>query len=471
MASGGGALIHDLGKRAHDRNWTLDPIVRSLLDTDWYKLAMLQFIWKHFAGTRVRFTLINRTRAVHLAEAVDEAELRRQLDHARTLRFTRSELIWLAGNTFYGQHNIFSPAFIDWLAGLSLPPYQLHREGGQLRLEFEGRWEEVTLWEIHALVIVSELRTRHGYARLDEVDLDILFARAKAKLWSKVERLAGVPGLSFADFGTRRRHSFLWHEYVVALLAAKLPQSFSGTSNTYLAYKHNLEAVGTNAHELPMVLAVLARLGKLGPVDLRGAQYEVLRLWQEMYGGAMRVMLPDTYGSSQFFRGAPSWLADWTGVRLDSKDPYVGGEEALAFFAAHGQDPRKKLLVPSDGLDIDRILGLHATFGGRIQPGYGATDFRDARDFADAAKWRHDPRCRISAGIGTNLTNDFLACAPADVPEFTPISLVCKVAEVEGHPAVKLSDNYTKATGEAAEVAFYRSVFGTEGLAELPVQV
>src|SRR3982750_2846829 len=115
------AVIHNLAKRAHDRNWTLDPVVRSLLDTDWYKLAMLQFVWKHFAGTRVRFTLINRTEAVRLAGAVDEAELRRQLDHARGLRFTKSELIWLAGNTFYGQRNIFDAAFIEWLAGFSLP--------------------------------------------------------------------------------------------------------------------------------------------------------------------------------------------------------------------------------------------------------------------------------------------------------------------------------------------------------------
>jgi nicotinate phosphoribosyltransferase len=464
-------MIHNLAKRAHDRNWSLDPVVRSLLDTDWYKLAMLQFIWKHFAGTQVRFTLINRTRTVRLAEVVDEAELRRQLDHVRTLRFTKSELIWLAGNTFYGQHNIFSSGFIEWLDHLSLPPYRLFKEEGQLRLEFEGRWEEVTLWEIHALAIVSELRTRHGYAQLDEMDLDILFARAKAKLWSKVERLAGVPGLSFADFGTRRRHSFLWHEYVAGLLAAKLPESFSGTSNAYLAYKHNLEAIGTNAHELPMVLTALARLRRLGEADITQAQYEVLRLWQEMYGGAMQVMLPDTYGSTQFFRDAPDWVADWNGVRLDSKDPYIGGEEALAFFSSRGRDPRKKLLVPSDGLDVDRILGLHATFGGRIQPGFTAADFRNARDFQDPVKWRHEPLCRISSGIGTNLTNDFSGCAPLDIAEFAPISLVCKVAEVEGHPAVKLSDNYTKATGTAEEVAHYRSAFGTEGLANLRVTV
>ncbi|HWL82325.1 MAG TPA: nicotinate phosphoribosyltransferase [Roseomonas sp.] len=464
-------MIHNLAKRAHDRNWTLDPIVRSLLDTDWYKLAMLQFIRKHFAGTRVRFTLINRTRSVRLAEVVDETELRRQLDHVRQLRFTKSELIWLAGNTFYGEHNIFSPGFIEWLASFSLPPYRLLRDDGQLRLEFEGAWEEVTLWEIYALAIVSELRTRHGYARLDEMDLDILFSRVKARLWSKVERLTDVPGLKFADFGTRRRHSFLWQEYVIQLLAGKLPQSFTGTSNTYLAYKHNLEAIGTNAHELPMVLTALARLGRLGTTGLKDAQYEVLRLWQEMYGKAMQVMLPDTYGSTQFFRDAPDWAADWTGVRLDSKDPYLGGEEALAFFAAHGRDARKKLLVPSDALDVSLILGLHACFGGQIQPGHTPADFRSAADFQDPAKWRHEPRCRISAGIGTNLTNDFAGCAPFDVPEFMPISLVCKVTEVEGHPAVKLSDNYTKATGTPEEIAHYRAVFGVEGLAQVPVTV
>ncbi len=57
------------------------------------------------------------------------------------------------------------------------------------------------------------------------------------------------------------------------------------------------------------------------------------------------------------------------------------------------------------------------------------------------------------------------------MPEFAPINLVCKVAEVEGRPAVKLSDNPAKATGPAEEVAHYRSVFGAQGLAELPVAV
>src|SRR5208283_2129051 len=140
--------------------------------------------------------------------------------------------------------------------------------------------------------ILDELRTRQNLKRLSEFHLDILYAQAKTKLWSKIERLRGVPGLSVADFGTRRRHSFLWQEYVVKAMASNLGRGFIGTSNAFLAHKHDLEAIGTNAHEIPMVLAALAR----DDAALRLSQYQVLKLWQETYEGALRIMLPDTFG-------------------------------------------------------------------------------------------------------------------------------------------------------------------------------
>ena len=34
----------DIATRTYDHSWRLDPIVRSLLDTDFYKLLMLQMI-------------------------------------------------------------------------------------------------------------------------------------------------------------------------------------------------------------------------------------------------------------------------------------------------------------------------------------------------------------------------------------------------------------------------------------------
>src|SRR6188508_2050877 len=95
--------VTDIATRTYNHGWRLDPIVRSLLDTDFYKLLMLQMIRRLHPDTEVTFALINRSRAVRLADAIDEKELRAQLDHARSLRFTKKELIWLAGNSFYGE--------------------------------------------------------------------------------------------------------------------------------------------------------------------------------------------------------------------------------------------------------------------------------------------------------------------------------------------------------------------------------
>src|SRR5260221_1874013 len=116
----------DIAKRVYDHTFKLDPIVRSLLDTDFYKLLMLQMIWGVYRDVQATFSLINRTARVRVAEEVDERELRDQLDHARTLRFTKNEMIWLAGNSFYGRAHIFDPKFLSCLAGFQLPEYERH---------------------------------------------------------------------------------------------------------------------------------------------------------------------------------------------------------------------------------------------------------------------------------------------------------------------------------------------------------
>src|SRR6202044_2799837 len=229
-----------------------------------------------------------------------------------------------------------------------------------------------TLWEIYSLSVIDELKTRASLKRLSELELDILYARAKTRLWEKMERLRGVPGLNVSDFGTRRRHSFLWHEYVVIALSDVLGASFAGSSNTYLAYKHDLEAIGTNAHELPMALAAMANTDE----ELRSAQYRILELWQQSYQGELLILLPDTFGTTQFLEDAPGWVANWTGQRIDSKDPYVAGDEYIAWLESLGRDPRQKRLIASDGLDVERILGLHAWFGGRMLNGAAPADFQ-----------------------------------------------------------------------------------------------
>ncbi|HXP12961.1 MAG TPA: nicotinate phosphoribosyltransferase, partial [Stellaceae bacterium] len=102
----------DIAKRVYDHTFKLDPIVRSLLDTDFYKLMMLQMIWGVYRDVQVTFSVINRTTRVRIAEEIDERELRDQLDYARTLRFTKKEMIWLAGNSFYGRAHIFDAKFL-----------------------------------------------------------------------------------------------------------------------------------------------------------------------------------------------------------------------------------------------------------------------------------------------------------------------------------------------------------------------
>ena len=459
-------MIINFAERAHNHNWELDPVIRSLLDTDFYKLLMLQFIWKHFPSTRVTFSVVNRTGAVRLADMFSREELTHQMEHVRRLRFRRSELVWLAGNTFYGRRGIFEPAFLEWLEqDFQLSDYEISVQDGQYQLTFAGAWPQTTMWELYALPILSELKTRASLKNLREFGLDILYARAKTKLWSKIERLRGVPDLMVADFGTRRRHSFLWQEYAVIAMAANLGSAFTGTSNAFLAHKHDLEAIGTNAHEIPMVLAALAN----DDADLKASQYKVLELWQRTYDGALRIMLPDTFGTTQFLENAPDWTAEWTGQRIDSKDAYVAGDEYIEWLKKRGKNPRERLIIASDALDVDDILSLHAYFAGKIADGVKPEDFGSAADFLDRAKWTRDRRIRFSTGWGTLLTNDFRDCDPAGGNGFDPISLICKVAEVEGRPAVKLSDNYAKAVGSEEAIERYRRVFGTSGMSNVPV--
>jgi nicotinate phosphoribosyltransferase len=459
-------MIVNFAERAHNHNWALDPVTRSLLDTDFYKLLMLQFIWKHYPKTRVSFSLFNRTSSVRLADLLTTEELTQQLEHVRKLRFRKSELVWLAGNTFYGRRGIFEPGFLEWLErDFRLSDYELKINGDQFHLTFDGLWTETTMWELYALSILDELKTRAHLKKLGEFGLDILYARAKTKLWSKIERLSGVPDLRLADFGTRRRHSFLWQEYVVEAMASNLGPNFIGTSNAFLAHKHDLEAIGTNAHEIPMVVAALAADDE----SLKASQYHVLEMWQRTYDGELRIMLPDTFGTTQFLQGAPEWAADWTGQRIDSKSPYAAGDEYIAWLKARGRDPAGKLIIASDALDVDDILGLHAYFGGVLVNGTTAADFRTAADFIDRRKWISDRRIRFSAGWGTLLTNDFRGCDPQGGSGFDPISLICKVSSADGRPAVKLSDNYAKALGLLSEVERYRRVFGSSGMSNVPV--
>jgi nicotinate phosphoribosyltransferase len=428
----------DIATRVYNHTWKIDPIVRSVLDTDFYKLLMAQTIFRRHRDVAVTFGVQNRTTRIRLAEIIDEGELREQLDHVRTLSLSRGESTWLRGNTFYGKRQMFSPEFIGWLENFCFPAYQLDRVDGQYELTFHGPWIETTMWEIPALAILNELRSRGVTKGMGKFELEVLYARAMTRVWEKIQRLKQLPGMSIADFGTRRRHGYLWQDWCVQAMHEGLGDGFLGTSNCLIALRREVEAIGTNAHELPMVYTALADSEE----EMRRAPYRVLADWQEDYQGNLLVLLPDTYGTSGFLARAPEWLTHWTGIRIDSKDPVEGGEEAIAWWRSRGEDPRQKLIIFSDGLDIDTIETVHRRFAGRVRLGYG---------------W------------GTLLTNDFRGLAPGGVLD--PISIVCKVISANGRPTVKLSDHPTKAMGPREEVERYRRAFGVKDTVPQPVLV
>ncbi|WP_299681183.1 nicotinate phosphoribosyltransferase [uncultured Roseobacter sp.] len=417
----------DIARRVWNHKWKIDPIVRSLIDTDFYKLLMCQSVFRNKPGTRVTFSLINRSKHVPLAELIDEGELREQLDHIRSLSLSRGESTWLRGNTFYGKRQMFRPDFMEWFEQLRLPPYHLERKGDQYELTFEGNWPEVMLWEIPALAVLMELRGRAVLNRMGKFELQVLYARAMTRVWEKIEALRDISDLSIADFGTRRRHSYLWQDWCVQAMQEGLGDAFTGTSNCKIAMNRELEAIGTNAHELPMVYAALAETDEA----LAQAPYDVLSDWHEEHEGNLRIILPDTFGTKGFLDKAPDWLAGWTGIRIDSGDPAKAAEIAIDWWKARGEDPSAKRIIFSDGLDVDKIRSLHGKFAGRTN---------------------------VSFGWGTLLTNDFRMLVPED--RLAPFSLVCKAVEANGAPTVKLSDNPNKAMGPAAEIARYKQVFG-----------
>ncbi len=417
----------DIATRVYNHKWKIDPIVRSLIDTDFYKLLMCQSVFRNKRDTRVTFSLINRSKTIRLADLIDEGELREQLDHVRSLSLSRGESTWLRGNTFYGKRQMFRPDFMEWFENLRLPPYHLEKVDGQYELTFEGTWPEVMLWEIPALSILMELRSRAVTGHMGKFELQVLYARAMTRVWEKVEKLQPLQGVKIADFGTRRRHSYLWQDWCVQAMTEGLGDSFAGTSNCHIAMKRDMEAVGTNAHELPMIYAALAE----DDAALRQSPYDVLADWHEEHEGNLRIILPDTYGTKGFLAGAPDWLAGWTGIRIDSGDPAIGAETAIKWWTERGEDPTQKLVIFSDGLDTDKIIELHRQFKGRV---------------------------RTSFGWGTLLTNDFRGLTNNNA--LAPFSIVCKAVEANGRPTVKLSDNPNKAMGPEAEVARYKRVFG-----------
>lgn len=423
--------------------------IESLLDIDAYKLFMLQFIWLFYRNVSITFALKNRTKRVKLGKVINRERLISELKHCTTLRFTDDDLEFIQRK----KPGVFRADFIEFLRTFQLTQcWTIDIEDDQLVLEFTGPWTHVTLWEIYALSIVNELRVQNTLERMDNDQQEKLYFLAENRLRDDLQMIADG-NVRFVEFGTRRRHSREWQEESILLAKAMCP-GFLGTSNVFLAKKYDLSFDGTLAHELTMVISALASV--VSDNALQQSQYDVLTQWEQLYGQDRRIILPDTFGTTQFLKNAPASLYGWRGVRLDSKDPRIGGEEVIQWWLDHGENPKEKTLMPSDGLTAPLMVDLEKQYGSRTN---------------------------VIQGWGTMMTNNFAGLYQevmgGEVDELEPISLVCKVSQVIRCLldqivtiwTVKLSDNPEKAMGPHELVQRYLRVFGWEGFLTQEVTV
>lgn len=366
------------------------PIIRSLLDTDLYKYTMQQSMVSRYADAKGKMAF--RCRSSEPLQ-VSVQTLRQQCDQLGDLQLTSEELEWLADLPF-----IQAP-FLDYLSRFRINPRQVDiaEHNGELCITAEGNWAEITHFEIFLLAMVSEIHCRQRGRDQEMVGR----RRLSEKLTFLKSSLAreNETAFSMVDFGTRRRYSRAWHEYVVRTLKHELPDCFAGTSNLHLARTLNLKPMGTMAHEWLQSHQVLGN-------SLLTSQKDALMVWLQQYGDQLGIALTDTISMQAFLRDFDRDLANaFAGIRHDSGDPVHWGEQALAHYRKLGIDPATKQFVFSDKLDFVTALEIQRHFAGQVN---------------------------VSFGIGTYLTNDMGFKAP---------NIVMKLIELNNKPVAKLSDN------------------------------
>ena len=386
-------------------------IIDSLLDTDLYKFSMMQVVLHQYPAAQVEYRFKCRNPGIDLVPYIDE--IRSELAALCQLRFKVDELEYLRTWRF------IKSDFVDFLGLFQLNEKYVEitpaaAANGEIEIRICGPWLHTILFEVPLLAIVNEVYFRHTSAGLD-------LAEGRRRLHAKIALLRDTPdyaGCRIADYGTRRRYSRVWQEEVVTALRDGLGAQLAGTSNVWLARKLNLVPLGTLAHEY------LQAHQALGP-RLRDSQVAALEAWAKEYRGDLGIALSDVYGLNAFLRDFDMYFCKlFDGTRHDSGDPFEWGDKVLAHYRANRVDPRSKVLVFSDGLDIPKVMQLYA-------------HFRD--------------RCLLAFGVGTNLTNDV---GP------TPLQIVIKMIRCNGQPVAKLSDSPGKNMCEdPAYVAYLRQVF------------
>jgi len=390
-------------------------MIKSLLDTDFYILTMMQATFHKYTNVSTEFEFKWRNwdimkSNVDLDDFIEK--LKPKIDGLCKLRFTEDELTYLSGIPF------LKSDFIEYLRLFKLNRKHIHpyNNNGELAISIKGPLLNVIMFEVPVLAIVSQLYTsttgisgfnlhKEGHKRLNE-KLDYLDSSLHRDM-----------NFGFADFGTRRRSSFSWHEEVIKALISRSPNRCVGTSNVYFAKKYNMKPIGTMAH---LWFQVHQQLGS----SLADSQKNALQSWADEYRGELGIALSDTEGFDSFLSDFDRYFSLlFDGCRHDSGDPVKWCEDLISHYDKMRIDPKTKTAVFSDGLTFEIAVDLFRNFNNRIN---------------------------TSFGIGTYLTNDCGFLAP---------QIVIKNTKTNGKPTAKISDSPGKGMCKDPEyLSYFKSV-------------
>ncbi|KAJ5707929.1 Nicotinate phosphoribosyltransferase [Penicillium malachiteum] len=422
--------------------------VSSLLDTDLYKLTMQCAILKYFPHVYVTYGFTNRTPHMKLRRGAYKWLLQ-QMEKLATLRVTAEERAFLKRKCPY-----LNDAYITFLETFQLKPAEQveikftltqdtgsDEDEGTIDYVVKGLWLDTILYEIPLLALTSQ-----AYFMFSEKDWD--YEDQEEKAFRKGSTLL-ENGCVFSEFGTRRRRDYHTQDIVMKGLTRAAEEgrkngwkgALTGTSNVHFAMKYDVNAVGTVAHEWYMTIAAITD-------DYENANELALQYWLGCFGeGVLGIALTDTFGTPAFLdafrkpiripgqqdevQSSKTYAQTYTGVRQDSGDPSQFVKIVREFYDREGITD-KKTVVFSDSLDIESCLRYKA--------------LAEESGFIP------------SFGVGTFFTNDYLNKTNGEKSK--PLNIVIKISAANGRPAVKLSDNMGKNTGDSAKVAEVKKKLG-----------
>lgn len=454
--------------------------VLSFLDTDLYKLTMQCAVLKYYRDVPVTYSFTNRTPEKKLSREAYRW-LEKNINLLGNITLLAEERAYLERHCDY-----FGAEYLDFLQDFCLDPGRqvvatfkpvgedtgADSDIGDVDIKISGTWVDTILYEIPILALTSE-----AYFKFMDRDWD--HDKQDEKAEAKAMKLLEA-GCIFSEFGTRRRRDYHTQALVFRGLTKadkeaqerNLPGKFSGTSNVHLAMRFNIPPIGTVAHEWFMGIAAITG-------DYKIATEEALCRWVDCFGeGTLGIALTDTFGTPEFLKafskplrhlGDPTprtkpdrklSIADtftsavdkavtavasvtkpatakktyaevFTGVRQDSGDPKTFVKVMRKFYDEQGIHD-KKVIVFSDSLNIERCL--------------------EYKTVSEEAGFKP------TFGVGTFLTNDFVH--KSDETKSTPLNIVIKLSSAAGRPAIKISDNAGKNTGDKATVDMVKRELG-----------